>query len=165
MNDKTLHVLSTLDRQILNRLQQDASITNQALAELLQVSAATCLRRVRHLEALGILERRVALVQPQRLAELMGEGLTVLVEVTLDKQGSEWLSLFEATATRLPQVQQCYRVSPGPDFVLVLHVWQMSDYHALANQLLSEHQNVRNLKAFFCTHRAKFEPAVVLPLV
>lgn len=164
MNDARVQKLSTLDRQILNKLQQNASITNQALAEQLGVSAATCLRRVRHLEAQGILERRVALVHPQRLADVVGEGLTVVVEVTLDKQGSEWLALFEAAATRLHPVQQCYRVSPGPDFVLVLHVWQMSDYHALANQLLSEHQNVRNLKAFFCTHRAKFEPAVVLPL-
>ena len=81
------------------------------------VSPATCLRRVRRLVDAGVIERRVALLSPERL----GAGLTAIVEVTLDRQGAEHLDAFERAPWPTRAVQQCYRVSPGPDFVLV--VW------------------------------------------
>jgi Lrp/AsnC family leucine-responsive transcriptional regulator len=59
-------------------------------------------------------------------------------------------------------VQQCYRVSPGPDFMLVVHVADMPRYLALAQRLFTSDANVRNVKAFFSTRRAKFEPRVLL---
>ena len=59
-------------------------------------------------------------------------------------------------------VQQCYRVSPRPDFVLVVHVATMPGYLALAQRLFTSDANVRNVKAFFSTKRAKFEPNVLL---
>jgi Lrp/AsnC family leucine-responsive transcriptional regulator len=62
-------------------------------------------------------------------------------------------------------VQQCYRVSPGPDFVLVLQVADMAAYHALVQQLFTQDANVRNIKAFFSVFRAKFAPRVALPAV
>jgi DNA-binding Lrp family transcriptional regulator len=60
-------------------------------------------------------------------------------------------------------VQQCYRVSPGPDFMLVMQAPDMAGYHALVQRLFTQDANVRNVKAFFSVHRAKFEPAVQLP--
>jgi Lrp/AsnC family transcriptional regulator, leucine-responsive regulatory protein len=60
-------------------------------------------------------------------------------------------------------VQQCYRVSPGPDFVLVLQVTDMPAWHALVQRLFTQDANVRNVKSFFVVHRAKFEPAIALP--
>ena len=84
----------------------------------------------------------------------------VIVEVTLDRQGAEHLSAFEQRAVIEASVQQCYRVSPGPDFVLVLWMAEMADYHALVQRLFTQDANVRNVKTFFATHRAKFEPAV-----
>jgi DNA-binding Lrp family transcriptional regulator len=53
-------------------------------------------------------------------------------------------------------VQQCYRVSPGPDFVLVVHALSMPDYQALAQRLFTSDANVRNVKAFFSIKRSKF---------
>ena len=61
-----------------------------------------------------------------------------------------------------PAVQQCYRVSPGPDFVLVVHVADMPAYLALAQRLFTSDANVRNVKSFFSIHRAKFAPRVLL---
>jgi Lrp/AsnC family transcriptional regulator, leucine-responsive regulatory protein len=156
--------LDLTDLRLLNLLQNDASLSNQALAEQALTSAATALRRVRRLEALGVIERRVALLSPQVLGQVLGEGLTALVEVSLDRQGAEHLDAFEARAVALAAVQQCWRVSPGPDFVLVLHVPDMPAYQALVQSLFTQDANVRNVKAYFSVKRAKFDPRVVLPL-
>jgi Lrp/AsnC family transcriptional regulator, leucine-responsive regulatory protein len=80
-----------------------------------------------------------------------------LVEVQLDRQGIEHLDDFEARVVADAAVQQCWRVSPGPDFVLVLWVADMADYNAVATRLFTQQANVRNVKTFFATKRAKFE--------
>jgi len=151
--------LDATDLRILDQLQRDASLTNQALAAAVHTSAATCLRRVKRLTDSGVIERSIAILSPQKL----GAGLTAIVEVTLDRQGAEHLVAFEARAVAEVPVQQCHRVSPGPDFILVLQVPDMPAYHALVQRLFSQDANVRNVKAFFSVHRAKFEPRVALP--
>ena len=150
--------LDEIDRRLLALLQADASRANQALAEAAHVSPATALRRVRRLVEAGLIERQIAIVSPA----LVG-GLSAVVEVTLDRQGAEHLAAFEGRAVAEAAVQQCYRVSPGPDFVLVLWVADMAAYHALVQRLFTQDANVRNVKSFFATHRAKFEPAITLP--
>ena len=150
--------LDEVDHRLLALLQEDASRSNQALAEAAHVSPATALRRVRRLVELGVVERQVAIVSPQAF----GSGLTAIVEVTLDRQGVERLDAFEARAVAEPAVQQCYRVSPGPDCVLVVWVRDMSHYNALVQRLFTEDANVRNVKSYFATRRAKFEPRIDL---
>lgn len=151
--------LDATDLRILDQLQRDASLTNQALAAAVHTSPATCLRRVRRLVETGVIERQVALLSPARL----GAGLTAIVEVTLDRQGAEHLAAFEARAVAESAVRQCYRVSPGPDLVLILQVADMPAYHALVQRLFTQDANVRNVKAFFSIARAKFEPSLTLP--
>jgi Lrp/AsnC family leucine-responsive transcriptional regulator len=147
--------IDEIDVRILNALQADASISNQDLAATVHVSPATALRRVRWLVEQGVIERRVALLAPQVVG-----GLQALVEVQLDRQGVEHLDAFEAVALADPAVQQCWRVAPGPDFVLVLWVADMAAYNALVQRLFTQHANVRNVKTFFATKRAKFEPRI-----
>ena len=151
--------LDATDLRLLDLLQGDASLSNQELAARAGTSPATALRRVRRMQDAGIIERRVALLSPQRL----GAGLTALVEVSLDRQGAEHLQAFEQRAVADGAVQQCYRVSPGPDFVLVLQVADMAAYHALVQRLFTQDANVRNVKAFFSVWRAKFDPRIALP--
>ena len=151
--------LDATDIRLLDLLQTDASVSNQELAERAHTSPATALRRVRRLVDEGVIERRVALLNPHRL----GEGLTALVEISLDRQGAEHLQAFEQRAVAEAAVQQCYRVSPGPDFMLVLQVRDMPAYHALVQRLFTQDANVRNVKAFFSVKRAKFEPRHTLP--
>jgi DNA-binding Lrp family transcriptional regulator len=151
--------LDAIDHRLIDLLQADASRTNQDLAAAAHVSPATALRRVRRLVEAGVIERQVALVAPQALGNV---GLTAIAEVTLDRQGAEHLAAFEARAQADEAVQQCYRVSPGPDFVLVLWVHDMPAYHALVQRLFTQDANVRNVKAFFSVHRAKFDPRVRL---
>lgn len=151
------------DLRLLALLQVDASLSNLALAERAHLSAPTCLRRVRRLRELGLIERQVALLNPERLAALTGHGLTALVEITLERQGAEQLDAFESRLLPEAAVQQCYRVSPGPDFMLVVHTADMPAYLELAQRLFTTDANVRNVKAFFSLKRGKFDPRLPLP--
>ena len=92
----------------------------------------------------------------------MGAGLTSIVEITLDNQADERQLEFEALVAQESAVLQCYRVSPGPDFVLVVQVADMPAYHALAHRLFATHANVRNVRSFFSIHRSKFETRIAV---
>ena len=146
------------DLRILDELQRDASLSNQALAARCGTSAATCLRRVKRLVETGVIERRVAILSPQRL----GAGLTVIAEVSLDRQGVEHLDAFERRALADAAVQQCYRVSPGPDFVLIAQALDMAAWGRTVDRLFTQDANVRNVKAYFSVRRAKFDLRVDL---
>lgn len=152
--------LDGTDLRLLDLLQTDASLSNQTLAALAHVSPPTCLRRVKRLHDLGLIERQVAILRPDRLAALQGHGLTAFVEVTLDRQGAELLDAFEARAVAEAAVQQCWRVAPGPDFMLVVHTRDMPGYLTLTQRLFTGDANVRNVKAFFGVKRAKFDTKV-----
>ena len=138
--------LDALDWRILDQLQADASLSNQALA-------------VKRLVDTGVIERRVALLSP----DAIGAGLTAVVEITLDHQAAERLAAFEERVVAEAAVQQCYRTSSGPDFVLVVQVRDMDAYHALVQRLFTSDANVRNVKSYFSVKRSKFAPALALP--
>jgi Lrp/AsnC family leucine-responsive transcriptional regulator len=151
-----------IDVKLLEALQDDASQSNQALAARTHISPPTCLRRIKRLRDAGLIEREIAILHADKLADTLGHGLTALVEITLDQQGAEQQEVFEARVVLDGAVQQCYRVSPGPDFILVVHVRDMPAYLALAQRLFTSDANVRNVKAFFSVKRSKFEPKLLL---
>lgn len=154
--------LDIVDLKLLDLLQTDASLSNQALAEQVYVSPPTCLRRIKALRDCGLIERHIAILNPDKLAATLGHGLTALVEITLDQQGSEHQDAFERRVALDDAVQQCYRVSPGPDFCLVVYAADMPAYLALAQRLFTSDANVRNVKTFFSIKRSKFEPKIPL---
>ncbi|MYM29283.1 Lrp/AsnC family transcriptional regulator, leucine-responsive regulatory protein [Duganella sacchari] len=150
--------MDEIDRRILNALQVDASQTNAELAAAVHISPPTCLRRVKQLRESGVIQREVAIVAPEKV----GPSLTALVEISLDIQAAERMTAFEALVANEAAVLQCYRVAPGPDFVLVVQVADMPAYNALAHRLFTSHANVRNVKAYFSTFRSKFETRISL---
>jgi len=150
--------LDAIDRRLLNLLQDDCSLTNQALAERVHISPPTCLRRVKRLQEAGFIERQIAILAPDRLSS----GLTAVVEISLEHQGAEKQAEFEVRVRDEAAVQQCYRVSPGPDFVLIVAVPDMPAYHALVHRLFTAQANVRNIRTFFSVNRSKFAPKVPL---
>ena len=150
-------IIDNIDIKLLELLQTDASQSNQSLAEKVHVSPPTCLRRIKALVESGLIERQIAILNTDKLAAIQGYGLTALVEITLDRQGAEHIEAFEARAIQDPAVQQCYRVSPGPDFCMVVYCTNMPAYLALANRLFTQDANVRNVKAFFSTNSSKFQ--------
>ncbi len=151
-----ISTLDALDHRILAQLQADSSLTNLELAERVHASAATCMRRVRRLVQTGVIERQVAVIAPGAL----GPSLSAIVEITLDAQNAERLDGFEALIASEAAVTQCYRVSPGPDFILVIMVTDMPAYHALAHRLFTAQSHVRNVRTFFSIKRSKFDTRI-----
>ena len=158
MITETVLQFDELDRRILNALQLDASQTNHALAAQVHASPPTCLRRVKRLMEAGVIARQVAIVAPDKV----GASLSAIVEITLDNQAAERMDEFEALVAAEDAVAQCYRVSPGPDFVLMVQVADMPAYHALAHRLFAGQANVRNVRSFFAIHRSKFETRIAV---
>jgi Lrp/AsnC family leucine-responsive transcriptional regulator len=151
-------ILDPTDRRLLALLQENCALTNQALSAKAHISPATCLRRVKRLIDAGVIERQIAIVS----AEALGHGLTAILEVTLDQQAAETLAAFEAHVAPEVAVQQCYRISSGPDFVLIVHVPDMPAYHAFVHRVLTAQAHVRNVRSFFSIKRSKFEPVVAV---
>jgi DNA-binding Lrp family transcriptional regulator len=156
--------IDSIDLHLLEQLQHDASLSNQVLAERVHISPPTCLRRVKRLRNAGLIEREIAVLSVDQLALVVGHGLCAIVEITLDRQDNDALEAFEKRVSADDAVQQCYRVSPGPDFCLVVHTAHMPDYLALAQRLFTADANVRNVKTFFSVKRSKFGARVALPL-
>jgi DNA-binding Lrp family transcriptional regulator len=154
--------LDATDLHLLEQLQNDSSRSNLDLAALVHVSPPTCLRRVKRLHDLGLIEREIAVLSVDNLSAVVGHGLCAIVEITLDRQDSLSLEAFEARVIKDEAVQQCYRVSPGPDFCLVVHAAHMPDYLAMVQRLFTADANVRNVKTFFSIKRSKFGARVPL---
>ena len=157
--------LDSIDISLLQRLQDDASSTNQELAAAVGISPPTCLRRVRRMRELGLIERQVAILQPEVLASALGHGLHAIAEILLDRQNAEAQDDFEARAVADPCVAQCWRMASGADFVLVMQVRDMPHYLELAARLFTQDANVRNVRLHFATRRAKFETKLPVQVV
>jgi Transcriptional regulators len=100
-----------------------------------------------------VIKREIAILDHSKL----GPTLTAIIEVSLDRQTAEDHQRFESYICAEPAVTQCYRVSPGPDFVVVADVMDMAAYDELARRLFTSSSNIRNVRTFFSTHCAKFE--------
>jgi Lrp/AsnC family transcriptional regulator, leucine-responsive regulatory protein len=150
--------LDELDLRILAALQDDGSLSNQALSELVFASAATTLRRVRALREAGVIEHIIAVISPERT----GGAMNAICEITLAEQNAEAFDAFERAAVAEPAITQCYRTTPIVDFTLVLTVCDMDSYNELAQRVFSAANNVRNVRTRFATKRAKFSAAVPL---
>lgn len=150
--------LDRLDTQILNILQEDASVPLRTLAQRVHASVATCQRRIAQLRASGILLKDVALVDRVRV----GRPLTIFVQVELDQQNTALLKQFEALMRGEADVMACYEVAGEFDFMLVVTAASMESYHDLTRRLFTSINNVRNYKSLFAMNCAKFETKVPL---
>ena len=122
--------LDATDRRLLNLLQDDC-FADQPGTRPPRPSVGADLPAPRQaLVDAGVIERQIAIVGDGSVVA----GLTAVVEITLDEQAAERMNEFEKRVAGESAVQQCYRVSPGPDFVLVLHVADMAAYHALVHR-------------------------------
>ncbi len=152
--------LDRLDTQILNLLQQDASIPIRTLAEQVHSSPATCQRRIANLRESGVLLKEVAILDRLRI----GRPLTVFVSVELDKQNDALLRNFERKMTAEGDVMACYEVSGEFDFLLIVNSASMERYHAFTREVFSSNNNIRNFKSMFAMNCSKFETKIPLPL-
>ncbi|MCL4142633.1 UNVERIFIED_CONTAM: hypothetical protein GTU68_047970 [Idotea baltica] len=132
------------DRRLLRALQSDAGQSLEALASDLSMSTNTCWRRVKRMEDAGILQRRVALVDP----EAVGLGQTVFVEVRTRDHSAAWLAKFADAVKAIPEVIEFYRMAGDVDYLLKIQTASVRDYDRVYKSLISK-IDVSNVSATF----------------
>ncbi|WP_322998719.1 Lrp/AsnC family transcriptional regulator [Castellaniella sp.] len=146
--------LDQTDRLLLMYLQQDGRISNQELAQRVDLSPSPCLRRVKRLEEQGYIRRYVALVEPARL----GLGLLAYISVRLDKsQRAEHSAItgFAQDVQGWPEVTQCYAMSGDMDYLLRVQVSDLSAFSRFAMDILMRHPAVVDIRSSFALRSIK----------
>jgi Lrp/AsnC family transcriptional regulator len=125
--------MDDIDRRILRVLQGDADLPVAEIAERVGLSASPCWRRIQKLETEGFIERRVALLN----AEKMNVGVTVFVAIRTSQHDEVWLRKFAERVTRIPEVMELYRMSGEIDYMLRIVVPDIKAYDAVYKQLIA----------------------------
>lgn len=127
----TTTTLDRIDIKILNELQQNASLTNVELASRVNLSPSPCLARVRTLEKLGVIDRRIAVLDPA----VLGIGVVAFIQIKLEKQIQHSLENFTRSIERLSEVMECYLMTGDSDYMLRVMV---SDVEALEDLIVNK---------------------------
>jgi len=150
--------LDTIDRRILDQLQRNGRISNVELAGLVGLSPSPCLRRVRDLEDVGVIDRYAAILD-QGAA---GFSLSVFVQVTLERQIEAALEAFERVIAERPEVMECYLMTGDADYLLRIVVPDVAAYETFLKNHLIRIQGISSIKSSFALNRVKYETALPL---
>jgi len=142
--------LDKFDIALLNRLQKDCQTSLRELAEAVHLSTATVQRRIQKLKETGYIQANVAVLDPDRL----GQVITLLVEVHAEKTHAADLELLKASFSG-PEIQQCYYVTGDADFMLVLLVPNMTTFQEICDRLFHNNPNVKWFRTIVVLDRVK----------
>ena len=123
--------LDRIDRKILDMLQTDASRSVAEIGEAVGLSATPCWKRIKRLEREGVIERRVAILNRDRL----GLGVTVIVAIRTARHSEDWLETFAQGVSRIPEVVEFYRMSGEIDYLLKIVARDIADYDKIYRKL------------------------------
>ncbi len=148
--------LSASDRKLLEALQNDVSLSQIELAERSGLSRTSVWRRMRELEEAGVIESRVALLNP----EALGLQIHVLLSVSMVKHSDETRRAFEVHVENLPEVMECFSVSGERDYLLQIISRNMESYNEFLNTKILHHASVHSASSSFALRRVKYTTAV-----
>ena len=149
-SDKSLVKIDRIDRNILEQLQQNGSLTNQELADKVGLSPSPCLRRVRALEDAGIIVRQVTILDHKKL----GLSLTAIILIGMDRHTPERFATFERQVGEYPEVQECYLITgQDADYMLKVVVPDMDHYHHFLLNRITRIQGVSGVHSSFVLRR------------
>lgn len=151
-------LIDAIDERILTALQNDSELSSAALSEFVGASAASCWRRIKALEAAGVLRKAVRLVDPA----LVGRDVNVMCQVRLRGHTDEYRLSFEDFVTRRPEIMECYRMSGDWDYMLRIVVSDVTVYDALLMDGVLSHPAVQTASSHFALKRVKY--TTVLPI-
>jgi Lrp/AsnC family leucine-responsive transcriptional regulator len=137
--------IDDIDRRLLAELQQDSSRPVGVIAELVGLSSSACYRRIQRLRESKLILREAAQVDQRRSAW----PLTVIVELTMERLTEPLRAAFDAKVQRLPQIMQCYSASGDADFVMLVAMASMEDYHQFSREVLIADENIKSFKSTF----------------
>jgi Lrp/AsnC family transcriptional regulator len=149
--------MDEIDRKLLQLLQEDATLSVAQLADRVGLSSTPCWKRVQKLEAKGVITRRVALVDPNRV----GVGLAVFVEVEAGAHTPEWLERFSAGVAAMSEVVALYRMAGDIDYLLHVAVADMAEFDAFYKRLIAI-VPMKNVSSRFAMERMKHTTAYPL---
>ena len=152
--------LDRLDKKILYWLQRDASLSLAELSEKVGLSSTPCWRRVQQLEKAGVIERRVALVNPKKI----NLGVTVFVRLRTSQHDAAWLAGFATAINDIPEVVEVYRLSGDIDYLLRILVPDIAGYDAVYKQLIQA-ASFADVSANFSMERIKQTTALPLDYI
>ncbi len=153
--------MDSIDRKLLSLLQDDASIPLQDMAARVGLSVNPCWRRIKRMESEGIILRRVAVLDPEKL----GLMVTVFVRIKIREHSADWVKRFAAAVKSIPEIAECHRIGGDIDYLLKVIVADIADYDRVYKQLIAKVPSLADVSALFSMERikstTKFEPPAV----
>jgi len=153
-----MHQLDAIDRKILLTLQEDASLSVAEIGQRVGLSSTPCWKRIQRLEAEGVIEKRVALVDQAKV----GLGLTVFVSVETDDHSESWLGTFASTVSAMPEVMEFYRMAGDVDYMLRVVVADMQAYDQFYKKLIAS-SPLKNVTSRFAMEKIKSTTRLPIP--
>jgi Lrp/AsnC family transcriptional regulator len=150
--------LDAIDRKILMALQNDASLSVAEIGDRVGLSSTPCWKRIQRLEADGVILRRVALVDQNKI----GLGLTVFVSVESGDHSDAWLAKFATAVSAMPEVMEFYRMAGDVDYMLRVVVADMQSYDVFYKKLISA-VALKNVTSRFAMEKIKSVTALPVP--
>ena len=148
---KTSEALDPFDLAILRILQKDNTVPQRVIGERVNLSAPSVQRRIKRLEASGIIAAQTATLDPAGF----GPALTIVVQVELNVETGGAIDVVKQSFIDAPEIQQCYYVTGEADFVLIILVQDMSEYEALTQRLFFSNEMIKMFKTFVTMDRTK----------
>jgi len=152
-------VLDRYDRAILRIIQRDNKTSQRTIAEEVSLSAAAVQRRIAAMEKAEVIARNVAVVDPDTVAVT----ITAIVEVYLKDERAPTVDRAKALFRDTPEVQQCFYVTGGVSFVLIIVAPDMRTYEGLTRRLFAENELVESFRTLVALDRVKADTAIVIP--
>ncbi len=137
--------LDAIDRNILRLLRLNARMSNASLASEVGLSPSACLRRIRLMEHAGVIRGYTALVDHSAREAAMA----VIINITLERQTEDYLNRFEAAVRRHPEIQECYLMTGGSDYLLRVEVENAAEFERIHTEILSTLPGVLRIHSSF----------------
>ena len=150
--------MDAIDRKILAVLQDDAALSVAEIGSRVGLSSTPCWKRIQRLEADGVIQKRVALVDQERI----GLGISVFVSIETGDHSQDWLDRFAKTVTAMPEVMEFYRMAGDVDYMLRVVVPDIAGYDAFYKRLIAV-VPLKNVTSRFAMEKIKSTTALPLP--
>ncbi|AIW16191.1 ArsR family transcriptional regulator [Vibrio tubiashii ATCC 19109] len=148
--------IDRIDRKILSVLQKNNRIANVELAEEVGLSPPACLKRVKRLRAGKVIVGDVSIINPS----LAGNKMTLIVSVEMERDRGDIYSVFRQSIEKAPEVTQCYQITGGYDFMLIVSVADIQAYERFIERVLHQDRNIRKFHTSVSTKTVKFSTQV-----
>lgn len=150
--------MDNIDKKILATLQEDASLSVAEVGQRVGLSSTPCWKRIQKLEAEGVIKKRVALVDPDKI----GLGLSVFVSIETEDHSQDWLDRFANLVSAMPEVMEFYRMAGDVDYMLRVVVADMQSYDGFYKRLISA-VPLKNVTSRFAMEKIKSTTVFPIP--